>query len=635
MALNKSLDENKIIAALLFDVHKTHEVVFDYKSYRLTLQQVRRRLSSEGFGFLSKTLPKLAKALDRALSSNEPFDCSNLRFSSRKGTKLPRFLGEFFERVLLPTGYPLQDPCVTSVGVIRQVCYLFYKYELPYSALDEQEVINQFERTEDDLLAVSEKLNSLLIDVKQLTLDGFIEDRQLVVVRKARSLLKSLFASFDPTDIDPGHGPGVVATKQKPWAKFRWTNISDRISEVYPKELYFYSSIGHYLDRHAHIDAVTTQSFPARVILVPKDSRGPRLISCEPVDFQWIQHGLGGAIVRHVEHHNLTRFNVFFTDQGPNQRGALLGSLNGKGKLAYGKLTRRYTTLDLKEASDRVSLSLVRLLFEDTGILPYLEACRTTATVLPSGKVLELKKFAPMGSSLCFPVLALTIWAILTASAPDQDTRDSILVYGDDVVVPEVYTSDAIHQLESFGLKVNHDKSCSKGFFRESCGMDAFQGFPVTPLRLRTVWTRLRSPESYVSWIDYSNRFRTKYKRVSDLIGECLVHLYGPIPDDTQVDETCPRLTFTPHRMRPLRTRNNSSYQRLEYFVWCLRSPRVDKELDGWEMFLRYQSEKANQLNRSSLGDQTVSPTFDEGHDSFRVREYTQRRTSMLVRDWR
>jgi hypothetical protein len=328
-------------------------------------------------------------------------------------------------------------------------------------------------------------------------------------VRESRILLSRLLDSFDPKDIVPRHGPGAVATKQQLWSKYLWTNVSAKITERYPLDEYFYACLGHVCDRYRDI-AITDLDLPAKVILVPKDSRGPRLISCEPVDYQWIQQGLGRALVRHVESHWLTKHNVFFSNQQTNRFGALLGSLNGE-----------YATLDLKEASDRITVSLVRLLFPEH-ISMYLLSCRSSSTVLPDGTVLPLQKFAPMGSALCFPIMALCIWAILTAplvSDTESDTREGIAVYGDDVIVPSHYVGDAIELLEAFGLKVNRAKSCIKGFFRESCGMDAFKGSDVTPTRLRTVWSSSPSPESYTSWIAYANSFwDKKYYHTYDYI---------------------------------------------------------------------------------------------------------------------
>jgi len=652
MALSKSLDDIKlkVIAALLHDIHhRMHGVVFDSIALKNTVQKVFKRTSSEGEGFLTKTLPSLGKAFDKALSLNAPLNAADLRFETQEGSSLPRFLGELFNRVLDHSGAPLQEPCTDSIGWIRQVCYLFYKYELPYSEQLEQEVISRFEKTEDDLLTISNELDKLELTVNAI--DPHVRPAKCPVTRadttrKARRLLSNLFVSFDPTDISPRHGPGAVATKQRLWEKYRWVNICGRIINMYHLDAYFFASAGHVCDSYQDFHSLGTESLPAKVVLVPKDSRGPRLISCEPVDFQWVQQGLGRALVKHVEHyHGLrlkgkkgkeppyfkegTAWNVFFTDQSPNQRGALLGSLTGD-----------YVTLDLKDASDRVSVSLVRLLFP-AHIWDYLEACRSCSTVLPSGKELTLRKYAPMGSCLCFPVMALTIWALLTARAPDQDTADSILVYGDDVIVKRAYALDAIEQLESFGLVINRDKSCIKGFFRESCGVDAFKGVNVTPVRIRTVWSSSPSPEAYVSWISYANSFYDRNcVHTYDAIVEELNRVYGSIPGPEHfpaprpgLQGPVPTLREAPVTQRPLRKRINHDLQKVQWFVYYLRSPKLRHTMSGWSMLLRWFTEKVGPPIEWSEKSRELSPLDLRSPES--VSEYTRPRSSILKRGWR
>jgi len=632
MEINKSLDESKIIAALLHDIHMSHGTVFNYRSYKLTLQKVNKRLRAEGIGFLTKTCPRLGKAFDKALAGERNLNCTDLGFENLPGTQLPRFLVELFRNVLQPDGRLLQHPCAKCVRDIRQILYLFYKYKLPYSHEQEHEVIAKFERTEREIESLQEDFANL-----QARLDNSCHNRRRSrpqwvapperpqVAREAKILLSDLFSCFDPHDIFPRHGPGVVSTRERLWDKYRWTNISRTITEVYPMYEYFYSSLGHVCDCYKD-NLVTEEPKAAKVSLVPKDSRGPRLISCEPVDFQWIQQGLGRAIVRHVEQHPLTKWNVRFTDQSVNQRGALLGSYTGK-----------YATLDLNEASDRVSIGLVRLLFPEH-IVRCLMACRSHGTELPDGRVLNLHKYAPMGSSLCFPVLSLVVWAILTAGAPDDDTREGIAVYGDDVIVPTHYASNAIEQLESFGLKINRDKSCISGLFRESCGMDAFNGTPVTPVRLKTVWSSTPSPEVYTAYIDYCNQlYGRQYYTTYDLIVGSLRAIYGPIPGK-DMHLHCPSLVDVPLSERPSKSRTNPFLQRKEYRVWDVKSPKVNRRIDGWSMLLRFFAEVANDRNRStsSVLGVTEQPSADiDLLDGFRVELYTSRRTSMLVRRWR
>jgi len=259
-----------------------------------------------------------------------------------------------------------------------------------------------------------------------------------------------------------------------------------------------------------------------------------------------------------------------------------------------------------------------------------------------------------MGSALCFPILALTVWSLLTAVAPDEDTRDGILVYGDDVIVPKAYALEAIERLESFGLKVNREKSCISGLFRESCGADAYKGECVTPVRLRTVWSSSSSPDVYSSWISYANSFYDKqFFTTYDAIVGMLHAVYGELPDES-LDINWPHgqpypypcLREVPRDWLPKRHRTNHNLQKKEWLVRVIKVPKIKHVSDGWEMLLRFFAESANSSNRiglvlPALVDNTRAVNHWEslcqyGEEvPFRVGTYTQRRTSMLVRRWR
>lgn len=640
MEYNKSLDEIEIIAALLHDAHSRYGDVFNTRSLRNTLKVLFRRYRQEGLGFLTKTLPRLDKHFIQVLAGTVKLNPTSVGFATIHGSQLPRFLGELFSLIFHPDGTILPNPDAHCVKMIRDILGCFYKLKVPYQDVQEQKVIDGFIQAEDDLLNLTpffaemhqEMLyyNEHRSEIRRKSryyLGPPTYSRSLAhIVSKARTYLAVLFRGFDPLDIVPSHGPGAVSTKEQLWEKFLWTNVSGRITDKYPLDAYFYASAGHVCDSYDRFSSITSEDRSAKVILVPKDSRGPRLISCEPVDFQWIQQGLSRAMVQIVEHHPISRWNVFFTDQGPNGRGALLGSKANK-----------YSTLDLKEASDRVHLELVRLLFPDN-LYGYLEACRSTSTVLPNGQTIKLRKFAPMGSALCFPVMALTIWSLLTAAAPNADTRESILVYGDDVIVPTAFAESAMTVLESFGLKINRDKSCTKGLFKESCGVDSFKGVDVTPVRLRTCWVESPRPDVYTSYISYANAYTDKkkgrqYYTTYEYIVSRLVRLYGPIPDFS-MSLTCPSLRVAPAEHGRFRTRYNKHLHKKEFYVRDVTSPSVDHEIDGWSMLLRYFTE--GQKPPSLLNDRHSESDFRSiAESAFSVSRYTKRRTSKLVRRWR
>lgn len=620
------------IAALLRDVHTSHSEVYTPRNMRLDHRKMVSRISREGTSFLTKALARLGKAFDRALTGEVPLDCTGFR--KEPGTKLPRFLGGLFKSVFTLDGWILPTPCVSCVATIRQITYLFYKYELPYEQDQEQEVIDQFIKTESELLEPSLLFSQLASQADSnvpLSRQSFDFGLFGHVITRARTRLARLFSNFDHRDIRPSHGPGAVSTRETLWDKWNFSCVSPRITSTYPLDAFYYANPGHVVDDLSGLLSTKEEEQSARVVLVPKDSRGPRLISCEPLAFQWIQQGLSRAIVKHVESHTLTRCRVNFTDQRPNQIAALFGSKNG-----------RYATLDLKEASDRVSVGLVHLLFPE----PLLEAllnCRSLSTELPSKEILFLNKYAPMGSALCFPVLALTIWALLNAGAPDAYTRERILVYGDDVIVPTAYAEYAIELLERFGLKINRPKSCISGFFRESCGTDAFAGVNVTPVRLRTVWSSSRCPHVYASWIEYANTLHSKrYFNTYWYIANRLFKVYKHIPPKCTLSGA-PGLVEVPHAHRPQTRRWNKTLQRVEYKVWELKSPTIIREIDGRKMLFRYFTEGTQQpshgrgarnmqMHPNGGVKERINAQFTT---PFAVRAYTERRRVKLVQRWR
>jgi hypothetical protein len=280
-----------------------------------------------------------------------------------------------------------------------------------------------------------------------------------------------------------------VATGEVLNSKYVFQRKYQRLHQEYPYYEYFSPSLGKLSFESGWYQKLQPSINPtAKVVLVPKDSRGPRLISMEPLEIQWIQQGLSKKFVKRVERHALTRGFVNFTDQTINR--ALAREASERGHLA---------TLDLKAASDRVPLKLVEYLFPED-LFKAMMACRSTCTTLPSGEVLPLYKFAPMGSALCFPVMATTLWAltqsILSLDPDDLDEREELhalprsprlatFVYGDDLIVPTDAASRVFAELPHYGLKLNEQKSYTTGFFRESCGMDAYFGDQVTPVRLR------------------------------------------------------------------------------------------------------------------------------------------------------
>jgi len=608
-----------LAVAQLRDVQTLHSDAISPESLKLTAAKVVSRVSMEGIGFLTKSLPRLGKALDRALSGEVTLNAESEGFKPMDGSVLPVLLGELFQRVFTNDGCVRVDACVSSIKSLRQFLYSFYKYKLPYDTETEVAVLDKFVETEKEVTRWSEFFsiwNDALISTNDARVNREVDKVYpfyTSLAMRARRLLFRALKDLDLRDIKPSHGPGAVATGEQLHEKWTFSQISPRLAEVYPIDEFFFSSLSHVCDRPEQLERIEVCEVPAKVVLVPKDSRGPRLISEESLSNQWIQQGQMRAIVRHVERHPLTKDNVHFTNQQPNRFGALLGSSSGK-----------FATLDLAEASDRVSVGLVKLLFPGN-VCDALMASRSLSTVLPDGRVIKLNKFAPMGSATCFPVLALTVWALLSVGAPDAESREGLLVYGDDVVVRSGYAAHAIRILEAFGLKVNKHKSFSSGFFRESCGLDAYKGVEVTPVRFSTVWTSRPCPETLTAWCEYANGF---YKRSFFYTYECiagwLLGIYRVIPEVSQ-GLPCPSLMEVPELYRP-RRRVNYKVQILQYMCWDVRSRNLELPIDGWSMLLRHLT---NSVPSSDPDYEVRIKDFLQGLSA--IGSYTSGRRALIV----
>jgi hypothetical protein len=532
---------------------------------------IRTRVHSEGLSFLTKTLPKLGRALDEGLESGVLHLPRNFRKESGSVSR-PAFLQAYFRTVFDEDGHLRDSPNVDAIKHLRQVLFGFYKLELPFAFDSERQVIDAFVETESVLKDFNVPINDIY-DV-------------------ASWVIEDVFEGFDPRDIKPRHGPGAVATGERLDEKWTFSRYYFSLHQQYPFSQYMRTNFDHVLDSWDEMDSLERlSSGVAKVCLVPKDSRGPRLISCEPLEYQWIQQGLGRSIMGWLENHPMTAGRVNFSSQQINRDLALKSSVD-----------RCFSTLDLKDASDRNSLDLVRYLFSSRiDIVRCLEACRTTATKLPDGRIVPLAKFAPMGSACCFPIEAICFWAIIVAARSLAegltlaDTAASTFVYGDDIIVPTNSVEVVTHALESAGLLVNRTKSCVKGFFRESCGMDAYLGVEVTPVRFRTLWSGQPSDGSaYTSWCSYMNNlFMRGYTKCFDFLKSKIESVYGILPYGTitssfpnvNVPDAC--LADGLNAFLPVKSRYNAPLQRDEVKVRYVSNRTERSDLDSWERLLR------------------------------------------------
>jgi len=307
----------------------------------------------------------------------------------------------------------------------------------------------------------------------------------------------------------PRHGPGSTADGLKGNQKFMqvvWTERLEQSGLAAGENLLPNWS---FYDQLAGVDFLEPGAeVPVKVTLVPKTLKTPRVIAMEPTCMQYMQQAVLQRLLAHLGKDDFLARVVGFDDQVPNQELARRGSIDN-----------RTATLDLSDASDRVSNQLVRAMLQKWPHLSgAVDASRSRRAELPDGGVIRLAKFASMGSALCFPVEAMVFTTLifmgiqrsLNTSLCRSDLHgysDSVRVYGDDLIVPVDHVPSVVNLLEHFGARVGADKSFWTGRFRESCGREYFNGHDISIIRVRQGFpTQRKNVEEVVSLVSLRNQ---------------------------------------------------------------------------------------------------------------------------------
>lgn len=451
---------------------------------------IKARYEHEGTGFLSCALSSLCDSVDYGLSTGR-FACP-LGFTKCRGGALPRMFSGLLCKVFdIRTGRLLDSASVEAVKSLRQITRIGKKIQLDARR---EEVLH-------------ESAVGVFWETDMGCQEQFVQGRSDLLSRVCGYGL-NLLSHFKRETTIPRHGPGAVYERLAPNQK--WIGIYQSILDedfdhdsfgMFPfgvleleHDEWRLNDVSHETSHERVAVSRESQSIRrqssgrvARLISVAKNSTSRRTITIEMLASMFYQQALNTEL-REI----ITRCPVYsrcldLTNQSINQMFALEGSRTGE-----------WSTLDLSAASDRLSLSLVKLVFARHGeFLDAMIECRSSEVLDRNKRPQALKKFAGMGNALTFPVqsvvfASIAISAILYSegySAPSyrnvKRAARLVRVYGDDIIVPTNYASQVVDWIESFGLKVNQKKSFMAGNFRESCGLDAFRGYDVTPVYLR------------------------------------------------------------------------------------------------------------------------------------------------------
>ncbi len=500
------------------------------------IEHVAAREKTEGFSFLTITLPAFGKDFDKVLDIQR-VDHSHFAGFKRRG-ELPVFLGGFFDLIFSrETGVMLDEPSIDAIVAIRQLSRLMSKVELPCSERRRDAAYRAYVETDKELEA---------------SMDRVSDEEIRSFGRMAARLWSDVFSGLDNLhshgQLTPKHGSGATADRLLGNEKY---DLRSTKSKWYWRlEHGGFHAVEFLLPNSRHWKALEGVEFlsprnelPVKVTDVPKTLSAPRIIAEEPACMQYAQQSVLEAINQLIIQDELISRFIDPGDQGPNRMMARKGSFTG-----------RLATLDLSEASDRVSSELVwEMGAYSASIQDVLFATRSRYAQVPGYGVIHLAKYASMGSALCFVVEEMVFLTIIFLAIQKQQGRQlrradikrfggKVRIFGDDIIVPAEYALSVQRELETYGLKVNSSKSFWEGNFRESCGKEFFRGYDVSIVKLRSLPPAdTQDAQGVISYVSFRNQLDyAGYGRTVEKIDEYLLKvLQGHFP---WVKETSPVL---------------------------------------------------------------------------------------------
>lgn len=572
-------------------------------------------IESRGLRFCTIDLPDYGKHFDLCLSAGRLTPSNLPCFGwSGKGARSHAFLRGLVLRVFDSDGMLLSQPCHLAILFIRQLCYAVKKIKLDCSEQAHDRAITKYIRQEDSLRSPSLNWGGDHLEFHsgdRLSIDDFRRSgggRQADLfevcpvsasfcdtVHDVADRIFSSFGEFKPEEWRVKHGPGAVADRPIEGYKYNFPTWSDRLEHIFPCADLAYANYSIWADMTQQAP-ISSDDEASVLLAVPKSQKTPRLIAKEPTANMWCQQAVRDYLEQAVSASPLAA-SIHFKDQRYNANAALEASRS-----------QTHWTVDLSDASDRVSLWLVeRLARANKSLLEALNASRSTYVKVPlkSGSTyLRMKKFAPQGSATTFPLQSIIYACVGIASIIYADNRrvtpasitaatNELLVFGDDTIIPARAGEHYVKMLTYLGFLVNYNKTFGTGKFRESCGSEGYDGTDVTPAYFVTPFSE-SSPTSIASVVECSNNF---YKKGFWHTAAWAVSTLPPWAKKSLQVRGCDDgrfglLSFCGSRPSGI-NRWNVDLQRMECLALSVRSaPETRRQPGGYGHLLQYFTEK-------------------------------------------
>jgi len=546
-------------------------------------------MKNRGLSCFMIDLPNLDTILLNGLETGRLCAMGPLSTVVSKRVKVPRLFSGLWLRIFDREGDLRCTPDITAIAFIRQISCLFKNVQQECSLYRKSIAVKEYYDVEeslrhstllwaDDEFDHFGSLHSVHFRDGLDCADDSVPSGRLSTIELLCDRLQRICDSvsgelglYDPyvftKDVgrvdEPrrflSHGRGSVSDAPRGANKYAFPSWSDRLQRVYP-----YDAFGCYrFDNTLEFDR-WKNTVPSKLIAVPKTLAKPRLIASEPTANQWCQQIMMRWLIQRMKE---TRLSWFLNINNQELSRSMV-----KQASSWSVQQTNIVTVDLSSASDRLSCwAIERFLRRNPPMLDALTASRSPILHdgITSRDEILLKKFASQGTATTFPIQSIFFLCCVLASLGCNSLRHAkkwrglVRVYGDDIIMPYDGYENLKLLLPYLQLKINEGKSFVNGKFRESCGMDCYDGHNVTPVKPKTL--SYRGPKSEQAILDSANNlFKAGYWHCAEALVQTTgipVKRYPVVGPDSGVTGLA---SFCGAKVSHLKERWNSNLHRQE-----------------------------------------------------------------------
>jgi hypothetical protein len=325
---------------------------------------------------------------------------------------------------------------------------------------------------------------------------GAAEDFEIRSIRAVRRQVHKLIGDISLSEVRErgffgGLGPGATLSNSRRKSSFinkllacpTVTNRCAQLVRALSKDGNDYEALNRTLYLGDRPPQVVKAS---RWTTVPKNWKTERSIAIEPLVNAFVQRALGKILVKRLRRGGGVELR---------KRPALHEIMAERASR-----DRSLATIDLSMASDTVAYEVVKT------ILPrsWFTMCDLARTEVMDvyGESHVLQKFSSMGNGFTFELETVIFSALCRVAIRRCGCEMNYSVFGDDIIVPVAAVDELFKLLDLFGFVPNETKSHwrTDSAFRESCGADYFDGFPVKGFKFEEL------PSCPSEWITLANK---------------------------------------------------------------------------------------------------------------------------------